>query len=87
MDRHDITHAVLLIAYLFVYVHDSSARPAVANSVVAIATGGNALLVCSAEFEKCHGAGDEGVGGMHPKGLHRPVLCSSQGAQTQISRQ
>ena len=43
--RCDIAHVVLLIAYLFVCVHDSSARPAVANSVVAIATGGNALLV------------------------------------------
>ena len=81
---------MLLITYLFLSVcttRATSARPAVANSVVAIATGGDALLVCSAEFEKCHGAGDGGVGGMHPKGFHRPVLCSSQGAQTQISRQ
>ena len=64
--RCDITHAVLLIAYLFLSVcttRATSARPAVANSVVAIATGGDALLVCSAEFEKCHGAGDGGMGG------------------------
>jgi hypothetical protein len=40
--RCDITHAVLLIAYLFLSVcttRATSARPAVVNSVVAIATG------------------------------------------------
>ena len=44
--RCDITHAVLLIAYLFLSVcttRATSARPAVANSVVAIATGGKCV--------------------------------------------
>ena len=46
VDRHDITHAVLLITYLFLSVcttRATSARPAVANSVVAIATGGKCV--------------------------------------------
>ena len=81
--RHHTRRAADRISVL-VCVHDSShERPPCCGEF----GGGDRGLVCSAEFEKCHGAGDEGVGGMHPKGLHRPVLCSSQGAQTQISRQ